>query len=430
VRLHIFISSFLKNDTDTSTYPKRQRTEKPIFDVQEVLKRAAKAFQIEDVETFRRITGSIDDLFGKVEMRLTPKEVHQALLKFAISVGVDPDIPIRKNDELLLIEACMIEYVSEIGIFNHEFKDMAGLLDLFPEFLARDEEEKQKLLNWHNKMTIALHVMPAEGNKGCILKLFARLLEGPRIEYILGQGAKQGTKDRIRIYEELGKIVPTKIHRPKKDQLQSEFTDLRPSDSILEYIDPCNVDESSQSFEDMLSTMEMAPKEADINKVVKRLSSISGADPAGIRRSVKRDGHIDILTAEADVGNYRYSNRSMFRTFSNALEITDAEDTLTSPVEVSNQFSITQIWDPAVNAEQPTFSAFDGNFSSDAISTNPSKTVRFSKEATKEESVLVRTISIGRHHPDYEEDIFDFCDADDLSIHRTISKSIFKKDSL
>jgi hypothetical protein len=195
-----------------SSEAKRQRTGQSI-NALEVLKRAAFAFQIENLEKFKRVKSRLFDLFNIFDPGASSVEMHKALLEFAVSVGVDPDVPVRKNDELLLILACLLEYVSELKVFESEFIDMATFLTAFPVFVNESEEEKLKLLHWHNKLKVALHIIPAKGNKGCLLKLLAKLLEGPRQEYILGTGALKETRNRLHLYHILGEILPNKIYR-------------------------------------------------------------------------------------------------------------------------------------------------------------------------------------------------------------------------
>lgn len=195
-----------------SSEAKRQRVGQSI-NAMEVLKRAAFAFQIENLEKFKQIKSRLFDLFNIFDTKASSVEIHKALLEFAVSVGVDPDVPVRKNEELLLIQACLLEYVSELRVFENEFIDMETFLTVFPVFVNESAEEKLKLLNWHNKLKIALHIIPARGNKGCLLKLLAKLLEGPRQEYILGTGALKETRNRLHLYHILGEILPNKIYR-------------------------------------------------------------------------------------------------------------------------------------------------------------------------------------------------------------------------
>ena len=388
----------------------------------------------------------IAGLFAIVEAKSTPKDVHKNMLTFAIKVGVDTDIPIRKNDELLLIEACLLEYVSETGRFNSDFIDMPMLLEMFPDFAEDDEEEQQRLLNWYNKLTIAMRIMPAEGNKGCLLKLLAKLLEGHGQEYVLGTGATRATNNRIRMYAELGKVVPRTLERvqkpparkaPNKENATVKFSDeplvIKRSDSIPEYVTATYDDGTGVMFEDVLSSLSLAPKDADINKVVKRLSSVIGTDPSAVKCNVKSEGNIDIYTAEADVGNVRVTNQVLFRSFSAALEAADDEDMEVRPrVEMSNNFSITQVCKTDEDAEMPSFTGFDGALSSDAMATDSITAVKFQKEITRTQSSLIRTISVTRQHPDYIgvfEELYDIIPELGESVHRSITKEVLNQDS-
>jgi hypothetical protein len=403
------------------------RTEKPTVDVVEVLKRAAKAFQIENLDKFRKIAEKIHDLFVDIETDLHPKAVHQALLKFAISVGVDPDIPIRKNDELLLIVACMIEYISEMGIFNHEFKDMAGLLDLFPQFAAVEEEERQKLLNWYNKMTIALRVMPAKGSEIALLKLLARLLEGP-VEYILGNGARLETKNRILIYRFLGGVEPRTINRKKKhedghDKKQEDENDIS-----------CDLYQSSLSLQ-VMPTVPIQSIDAGLDKSVKLASNITGTHATACPiETLSSTPNIHVLTAESHVENIRVTIKTLLREYSRDLQEDSSmqgdDEFLSCLEEVSRTLSLTQITSNQPGVEPaPSFDVFSDPCPVDAIATDSTRRVHFEKDVTQAEFSTIRTLSITRENSDYDiDELISDCFAT-LSVHSTVSKEVIRKDS-
>ena len=63
-------------------------------------------------------------------------------------------------------------------------------------------------------MNIFFNYIPAKKNKGLILQVIPRLIEGWKVKYITGSGQTMATKDRVHIYETEGHVKP--FHRGKE----------------------------------------------------------------------------------------------------------------------------------------------------------------------------------------------------------------------
>lgn len=62
-------------------------------------------------------------------------------------------------------------------------------------------------------MNVFFNYVPAKKNKGLILQVIPRLIEGWKVKYITGSGQTVATKDRVHIYETEGHVKP--FHRGK-----------------------------------------------------------------------------------------------------------------------------------------------------------------------------------------------------------------------
>ena len=76
-----------------------------------------------------------------------------------------------------------------------------------------------KLFATANAMNVFFNYVPAKKNKGLILQVIPRLIEGWKVKYITGSGQTIATRDRVHIYETEGHIKP--FHRGKDRNKQN-----------------------------------------------------------------------------------------------------------------------------------------------------------------------------------------------------------------
>jgi hypothetical protein len=116
----------------------------------------------------------------------------------------------RRVEKKLIFEAALILLFSirspDCGSLQI---DMASFLEEYPDF-APDrvgQEEAEKLLLFRNMLCVALLLIPARFNKGHLLDLVTRIMEGHHVQYITGSGETAATRRRVKIYETEGGIV-------------------------------------------------------------------------------------------------------------------------------------------------------------------------------------------------------------------------------
>jgi hypothetical protein len=79
-------------------------------------------------------------------------------------------------------------------------------------------DEIDTLVLFRNVMKAAIMTVPAFGNKGLLLDLVTRLVEGHHRKYVTGSGATIETKRRVQIYEHEGEIKV--IMRPERRKIK------------------------------------------------------------------------------------------------------------------------------------------------------------------------------------------------------------------
>eukprot|EP01035_Chromulina_nebulosa_P017498 gene17498-23054_t len=72
---------------------------------------------------------------------------------------------------------------------------------------------------------VAIQVIPASGNKGYLLDMVTRIVEGHRKKYITGSGATSDTLRRVKIYETEGNVHVAERPERKKSRKSDNNSD-------------------------------------------------------------------------------------------------------------------------------------------------------------------------------------------------------------
>lgn len=93
---------------------------------------------------------------------------------------------------------------------NMKYQTLDLFLKAYPLFRDRDNAEQLKLFHTANWMNILFKIIPAKKNKGMVLIVIPKLVEGNGVHYVTGSGQTKATKDRVTIYETEGNVTPVK----------------------------------------------------------------------------------------------------------------------------------------------------------------------------------------------------------------------------
>lgn len=105
---------------------------------------------------------------------------------------------------------------------NMKYQSMESFLEVYPAFKGRVSTEQEKLFHTANWMHILFKITTAKKNKGLVMIVIPKFVEGNGVQYVTGSGQTQPTKDRVSIYETEGEVTPVKrLHRKiKKDEAE------------------------------------------------------------------------------------------------------------------------------------------------------------------------------------------------------------------
>lgn len=122
------------------------------------------------------------------------------------------------------VMAVVLYLLSNILNNDHvKYKKLEDMLETYPCFKDRPENEKQNLFLTANWMAVLFRVIPARKNKGIAMDIIPKFVEGNDAHYVTGGGQKQATRDRVHIYETEGGCKPIKrLKRKSKTKLQEE----------------------------------------------------------------------------------------------------------------------------------------------------------------------------------------------------------------
>jgi hypothetical protein len=100
---------------------------------------------------------------------------------------------------------------------NMKYSSIEGFMEVYPMFHERSNVEKEKLFHTANWMHILFQITTAKKNKGLVMQIIPKFVEGNSAQYVTGSGQTQPTRDRVTIYEKEGNVQPIKrVHRKAK----------------------------------------------------------------------------------------------------------------------------------------------------------------------------------------------------------------------
>jgi hypothetical protein len=103
---------------------------------------------------------------------------------------------------------------------NMKYQSLESFLEVYPEFENRPSAEQEKLFFSANWMHILFQITTAKKNKGLVMTVIPKLVEGNGVLYVTGSGQTQPTRDRVTLYEREGNVQPIKrLHRKSKKEI-------------------------------------------------------------------------------------------------------------------------------------------------------------------------------------------------------------------
>ena len=108
--------------------------------------------------------------------------------------------------------------------FPAKYESLEAFLDAYDESFSKHlKSEQVKLFQTANWMCAFFNYVPAKKNKGLILQVIPKLVEGSGAKYITGSGQTQATKDRVFIYELEGGVKPFHRGRERKASIHASM---------------------------------------------------------------------------------------------------------------------------------------------------------------------------------------------------------------
>jgi hypothetical protein len=124
-----------------------------------------------------------------------------------------------KHDERRLIFQALFLMILRLKIPN-KYTTFDELLELYPEFINRNNNEKDKLIIYANWMNLLSYTIKGKHNKLFSIDIITRICEGRDIVYNTGSGETYSTRDRVSIFNrELNvekSVRPNRISKKRK----------------------------------------------------------------------------------------------------------------------------------------------------------------------------------------------------------------------
>jgi hypothetical protein len=142
---------------------------------------------------------------------------------FNIAVSIKLDLNYLNKEGRLMYTLWVILLGAMRSTYSNEYKypTMQSFLTAYPEFAVEDDSERNNLWQSANWMAILFTMITARKNKGLVMQVIPKLIEGWEAKYVTGSGQTKCTARRVHIFEVEGNTKAN--HRGKlKSKLQEE----------------------------------------------------------------------------------------------------------------------------------------------------------------------------------------------------------------
>jgi hypothetical protein len=129
-----------------------------------------------------------------------------SLFTIAISIGLDVT---TLNKEGILLYALWVVFLSELDKYiteaDYKYPTVESFLEAYAgRFSDETESEKRCLWTTANWMNILFRIITARKNKGLVIQVLPKLIEGWDSKYVTGSGQTKATANRVHLFETEG----------------------------------------------------------------------------------------------------------------------------------------------------------------------------------------------------------------------------------
>ena len=113
------------------------------------------------------------------------------------------------------------KYLEHVLIITPKYSSLEKFLAAYEKFHDHDPSEQTILMRTANWVSAILDYIPAKKNKGLIIRIVPKYVEGIQTRYVTGSGQTHATNDRVHIYEVEGDVVRAHRQAPKRPRAGS-----------------------------------------------------------------------------------------------------------------------------------------------------------------------------------------------------------------
>lgn len=173
-------------------------------------------------------------------------------------------------------------YLEHVEHVSPKYDDLEYFLSKYEKFREYSQTTQEILMATANWISIILKFIPAKKNKGLIICVVPKYVEGLQTRYVTGSGQTHATNDRVYIYEVEGNVVRAHRHAPRR---------AKPGDAgYVSYDDDASVASGS------VNSVPLALKPKDSKKNKKRSLKSDKKSLLNIDDRFNLDSDADILS--------------------------------------------------------------------------------------------------------------------------------------
>lgn len=141
------------------------------------------------------------------------------IVDFLAVKNMELNVLIETGNLVIVMFMEFFKYLENVEKLPDKYSSVEEFLRVYEHFSDHNAVEQETLMRTANWVNIILKYIPAKKNKGLIICIVPKYIEGLQTRYVTGSGQTHATNDRVHIYEVEGEVIRAHRHAPKKPRL-------------------------------------------------------------------------------------------------------------------------------------------------------------------------------------------------------------------
>lgn len=156
------------------------------------------------------------DIFIERMAIAAQKDTSVNIVDFLQDKNIELNILTEKGALVIVMFMEFFKFLEHVENFPKKYNTLEQFLNKYERFREQSPSNQSVLMTTANWVSVILKFIPAKKNKGLIICIVPKYVEGLQTRYVTGSGQTSATNDRVHIYEVEGEVVRAHRHAPRR----------------------------------------------------------------------------------------------------------------------------------------------------------------------------------------------------------------------